>query len=180
MRSAAKYSPRGGKLTGTGSKPVCGRLGGISAGLAVRGTKLRLLLFSCPYCCLARPARLALRAAFRRLPRAAIRAGGRVVRGLTLASLLRRRQVTVDFIAQGAELGFKFGQALCLGRAAVLAFAQFFDQSLEGGSITPGRLGIARIHRALSTRCGTPRQPHRVEWRSSRLLTAQGSQFSDR
>jgi hypothetical protein len=33
------------------------------------------------YSCLARPARLALRAAFHRLPRAAFRAGGRVFRG---------------------------------------------------------------------------------------------------
>jgi len=72
--------------------------------------------------------------------------------------LFRQWQFAADFFAQRVEFGFEFGQALCLGRGAVLAFAQFFDQSLEGGSITPGRLGIARIHRGFidSMRDTTP------------------------
>ncbi len=52
---------------------------------------------------------------------------------LNLSPLLRRREVGADCFLQGLQFGFEFGQASCLGRAAVLAFAQLHDQTLKGG-----------------------------------------------
>jgi len=111
--------------------------------------------------CLSRPARVALRAAFRRLPRAAVRAGGRVVRG--------QKMMMAEIIHEAHERTRKPEQSLV--------------PSLAGPAVSPPELpqtGLLPPRRTARPAANASPRSARNFWRPSRCRWDRGVEVGRR